>query len=135
PEAHFPPSMFVSLARKAELRYGENPHQKGAVYVAPGCGGGSVLTAQQLHGKELSYNNLLDLDSALAIVRMFGQPAASVIKHNNPCGAATASSLAEAARKALEGDPQSAFGGVLAFNRPVDLQTAERLATPGLFIE
>jgi phosphoribosylaminoimidazolecarboxamide formyltransferase/IMP cyclohydrolase len=135
PEAHFPPSMFVSLARKAELRYGENPHQKGAVYVAPGCGGVSVLTAQQLHGKELSYNNLLDLDSALTIVRMFGEPAASVIKHNNPCGAATAARLAEAAKKALDGDPQSAFGGVLAFNKSVDVATAEILATPGLFIE
>src|SRR5262245_41105402 len=135
PEAHFPPAMFVALARKTELRYGENPHQKGAVYVAPGCSGVSVLTAQQLHGKELSYNNLLDLDSALTVVRSFGEPAASVIKHNNPCGAATAASLAEAAKKALDGDPQSAFGGVLAFNKPLDKATAEVLATPGLFIE
>jgi phosphoribosylaminoimidazolecarboxamide formyltransferase/IMP cyclohydrolase len=135
PEAHFPPSMFVALARKTELRYGENPHQKGAVYVAPGCGGVSVLTADQLHGKELSYNNLLDLDSALAVVRSFSEPAASVIKHNNPCGAATAATLAEAAKKALEGDPQSAFGGVLAFNKPLDKATAEVLAVPGLFIE
>jgi phosphoribosylaminoimidazolecarboxamide formyltransferase / IMP cyclohydrolase len=135
PDAFFPPEMHLRLKRHATLRYGENPHQKGAVYVAPDCGGVSVLTAEQLNGKELSYNNLLDLDSALAIVRSFEQPAASVIKHNNPCGAATAATLAEAAQKALDGDPQSAFGGVLAFNRPVDAATAERLTAPGLFIE
>jgi len=103
--------------------------------VAPGCSGVSVLTAKQLHGKELSYNNLLDLDSALAVVRTFSAPAASVIKHNNHCGAATAARLASAAQKALGGDPQSAFGGVLAFNKAVDAATAEVLATPGLFIE
>src|SRR5205085_10466947 len=85
--------------------------------------------------KELSYSSLLDLDSALAVVRSFAEPGATVIKHNNPCGAATAISLAEAAKKALDGDPQSAFGGVLAFNKPVDAATAEVLATPGLFIE
>jgi phosphoribosylaminoimidazolecarboxamide formyltransferase/IMP cyclohydrolase len=135
PGAHFPAAMYLNLERKTELRYGENPHQKGAVYVAPGCGGVSVLTAKQLHGKELSYNNLLDLDSALAIVRPLREAAASVIKHNNPCGAAAAKSLAEAVKKALDGDPQSAFGGVLAFNREVDAATAEVLATPGLFIE
>jgi len=135
PAAHFPSQMFITLERQTQLRYGENPHQHGAVYVAPGCGGVSVLTAKQLNGKELSYNNLLDLDSALAIVRPFGEPAASVIKHNNPCGAALGRSLANAAKKALDGDPQSAFGGVLAFNKPVDAATAEVLATPGLFIE
>jgi phosphoribosylaminoimidazolecarboxamide formyltransferase / IMP cyclohydrolase len=135
PDAFFPSKMFLPLKRHAKLRYGENPHQKGAVYVAPGCGGVSVLTAEQLNGKELSYNNLLDLDSALAIVRLFAEPAASVIKHNNPCGAATAATLADAAQRALDGDPQSAFGGVLAFNRAVDAATAERLAGPGLFIE
>jgi phosphoribosylaminoimidazolecarboxamide formyltransferase / IMP cyclohydrolase len=135
PEAFFPPRMHLTLERHAELRYGENPHQKGAVYIAPDCSGVSVLTARQLNGKELSYNNLLDLDSALAIVRPFAEPAASVIKHNNPCGAATASTLAEAAAKALAGDPQSAFGGVLAFNRHVDAATAGVLAAPGLFIE
>src|SRR5207249_3742539 len=135
PESAFPPAMFLWVKRDAELRYGENPHQKGAVYVAPGCAGVSVLTARQLHGKELWYNNLLDLDSALSVVRLFVEPAASVIKHNNPCGSATAASLADAAQKALDGDPQSAFGGVLAFNRNLDAATAERLAAPGLFIE
>jgi phosphoribosylaminoimidazolecarboxamide formyltransferase/IMP cyclohydrolase len=135
PEAHFPAAMFIGLERKAELRYGENPHQRSAVYVAPGCSGVSVLSAKQLNGKELSYNNLLDLDSALVIVRSFNEPAASVIKHNNPCGAAIGATLADAAKKALDGDPQSAFGGVLAFNKSIDAATAEVLATPGLFIE
>src|SRR5688572_30029584 len=131
----FPPSMQVSLKKRMELRYGENAHQRGAVYVAPGCSGVSLVAARQLNGKELSYNNLLDLDAALTIVRLLDQPAASVIKHNNPCGAATAKTLAEAAKKALDGDPQSAFGGVLGFNRVVDTATAEVLAAPGLFIE
>ena len=93
------------------------------------------MTARQLNGKELSYNNLLDLDSALAIARSFAQPAAAVIKHNNPCGAAVAESLSVAAQRAMEGDPVSAFGSVLGFNRTVDVATAELLATPGLFVE
>jgi phosphoribosylaminoimidazolecarboxamide formyltransferase / IMP cyclohydrolase len=131
----FPPSIQISLKRRMELRYGENAHQRGAVYIDTASRGVSLITARQLNGKELSYNNLLDLDSALAVVRSFVEPAASCIKHNNPCGAATAATLAEAAQKALEGDPQSAFGGVLAFNREVDVATAERLAAPGLFIE
>jgi len=131
----FPPTLHVALERRMELRYGENAHQRGAVYADPAARGVSLIAARQLNGKELSYNNLLDLDSALAVVCGFDEPAASVIKHNNPCGAATAMTLAEAAQKALDGDPQSAFGGVLAFNRSVDLATAERLAVPGLFIE
>jgi phosphoribosylaminoimidazolecarboxamide formyltransferase/IMP cyclohydrolase len=131
----FPPSLSISLAKQADLRYGENAHQKAAVYVDRAAHGVSLVTARQHSGKELSYNNLLDLDNALAIVRAFTEPAATVIKHNNPCGAAVGADLAEAARKALDGDPLSAFGGVLAFNRVVDAATAELLATPGLFIE
>jgi phosphoribosylaminoimidazolecarboxamide formyltransferase/IMP cyclohydrolase len=134
-ETLFPPTIGLTLERQAELRYGENSHQQAAVYRLAGASGVSLVAAKQLNGKELSYNNLLDLDSALAIVRGFEQPAASVIKHNNPCGAATGAQLAQAAKKALVGDPQSAFGGVLAFNRPVDAATAEVLAEPGLFIE
>ncbi len=130
-----PASLSISLAKHAELRYGENSHQKAAVYVDGAAGGVSLVRARQLNGKELSYNNLLDLDNALAIVRSLPEPAAAVIKHNNPCGAAMAAQLAGAARRALDGDPQSAFGGVLAFNRAVDEATAEVLATPGLFIE
>jgi phosphoribosylaminoimidazolecarboxamide formyltransferase/IMP cyclohydrolase len=134
-EGTFSPSICLSLKKHSELRYGENSHQKAAVYKLAGSSGVSLVTAKQLNGKELSYNNLLDLDSALAIVRGFDQPAASVIKHNNPCGVATANSLAQAAKNALAGDPQSAFGGVLAFNRAVDAATADVLAEPGLFIE
>jgi phosphoribosylaminoimidazolecarboxamide formyltransferase/IMP cyclohydrolase len=131
----FPETIRLTLQRHAELRYGENPHQQAALYRLAGSRGASAVGARQLHGKELSFNNLLDLDSALTIVRSLSRPAAVVIKHNNPCGAAAAATLAEAAQRAVEGDPQSAFGGVLGFNRLVDVATAEYLATPGLFVE
>ncbi len=131
----FPSSMHLSLRRKTQLRYGENPHQRAAVYSDPTVRSASVVAARQLSGKELSYNNLLDLDAALEIVRGFAGPAVSVMKHNNPCGAATDDSLANACRKALAGDPLSAFGSVLGFNRTVDDETAEMLCQPGLFIE
>lgn len=137
PTLPFPSEVNLSLALVEELRYGENPHQRGALYrdVATTEIAGHIVSAKKLHGKELSYNNLLDLDSALAIVRSFAAPAGVVIKHNNPCGAAVAFELSSAAAKALAGDPQSAFGGVLAFNRPIDVPTAEVLSAPGLFIE
>jgi len=131
----FPGTVTISLSRKAVLRYGENPHQQAALYSRPDCPGASIVAAQQLHGKELSYNNLLDLDSALAIVRQFSEPAAVVIKHNNPCGAATADTLAVALQRAMDGDPLSAFGSVLGLNRTVDAATAEVLSVAGLFIE
>jgi len=131
----YPAAMSIELARVATLRYGENPHQTAALYREPSPPVGTLATAEQLNGKELSYNNLLDLDGALAVVKGLPGPSASVIKHNNPCGAASAESLAEACRRALAGDPQSAFGGIMAFNRPVDAATAEVLCEPGLFIE
>jgi phosphoribosylaminoimidazolecarboxamide formyltransferase/IMP cyclohydrolase len=132
----FPERWHVDLRRKEVLRYGENPHQKAALYAQlPAGGGANLVAAQQLAGKELSYNNLLDLDSALAIVRLLAAPGAVVIKHNNPCGAATAAELAAAARAALDGDPLSAFGSVLGFNRTIDAATAEVLAEPGRFVE
>jgi len=134
-EGDFPPAVTLSYDRRSTLRYGENPHQKAAVYVDARPTGPSVATADVLHGKELSYNNLLDLDSALAIVRQFDGPTVAVLKHNNPCGAAMADSLAEATRRAMAGDPQSAFGSVLGMNRPVDAASAEVLAEPGLFVE
>ncbi len=134
-EGPFPGTLNVSLTRKAVLRYGENPHQRAALYGDAKPGGTSLVGAQQLHGKELSYNNLLDLDSALEIVRQFSEPAVSVIKHNNPCGAAVAPTLAEALRRGLAGDPVSAFGSVLGMNRAVDAAAAEVLAEPGLFVE
>ena len=134
-EAKFPDQMTLQLERQAELRYGENPHQAAAVYQVRGATGASLMTAQQLNGKELSYNNLLDLDSALQIARSFDQPAVSVIKHNNPCGAAVAESISDATAKAMAGDPLSAFGSVLGLNREVDDATAELLSEPGLFVE
>ncbi len=131
----FPGSLHLSLQRKTQLRYGENPHQRAAVYSDPTVRSANLVAARQISGKELSYNNLLDLDSALDIVRNFGNPAVSVIKHNNPCGAATDAVLVEACRKAMDGDPLSAFGSVLGFNRTVDAETANMLCQPGLFIE
>ena len=131
----FPATITLSLRRKTSLRYGENPHQPGALYSEVAAPGANLVSARQLHGKELSYNNLLDLDSALAIARSLPCAAAAVIKHNNPCGAGSADSLSVATRKALEGDPVSAFGSVLGFNRTLDAETAELLAAPGLFVE
>jgi len=131
----FPDILDLHFKKRAPLRYGENPQQKAAFYEEPGCRHASVATAETLHGKELSYNNLLDLDSALNLVREFTTPAAVVIKHNNPCGAASAANLEEAFRKAYEGDPLSAYGGVLGFNRELDEATARQITEPNRFIE
>jgi phosphoribosylaminoimidazolecarboxamide formyltransferase/IMP cyclohydrolase len=131
----FPAQLTIALRREATLRYGENPHQAAALYALPGASPGSLVRAEKLHGKELSYNNLLDLDSALAVARSLPAPGVAVLKHNNPCGAATADSLGEAMRRAWEGDPLSAFGSVLGFNVPVDAAAAEFLAEPGRFVE
>jgi len=134
-EEPFPEHLRLSLKRQSQLRYGENPHQAAALYRLNDHRGVSLATARQLHGKELSYNNILDLDSALGLVRGQAQPAVVVIKHNNPCGAAADQLLAGALKKALAGDPLSAFGSVLGFNRPLDVACAEALCEPGLFIE
>ena len=115
---------------KQPLRYGENPHQQAAFYIEPGITRPCVATAEQLHGKELSYNNILDLDSALNLAREFAGPACVVVKHNNPCGAATAAKLADAFNLAWDGDPLSAFGGIIAFNQPVDADTASAIMDP-----
>ena len=131
----FPPVIAPRFERRGVLRYGENPHQRAAFYVEPATAGPNLATATSIHGKELSYNNLLDLDSALRLVRHFAEPAATILKHNNPCGAAVADTLAEAFELAYEGDPVSAFGGIVGMNRPVDRATAERLVVPGRFIE
>jgi phosphoribosylaminoimidazolecarboxamide formyltransferase/IMP cyclohydrolase len=133
--ASYPARLSIGLNRVETLRYGENPHQTAALYAEASPPSGTLVEAKQLNGKELSYNNLLDLDGALAVVRGLDAPAASVVKHNNPCGAAAAETLAEACKRALAGDPQSAFGGIIGFNRTVDAATAEVLAEPGLFIE
>ena len=120
-----PAVLQIRAEKRMDLRYGENPHQQAALYATPGAG---IAGAAQLHGKELSYNNLVDLDAAWQLVGEFDRPAAAIIKHTNPCGCAEQASLAEAYRKAHECDPVSAFGGVLGFNRAVDEETAREVA-------
>jgi phosphoribosylaminoimidazolecarboxamide formyltransferase/IMP cyclohydrolase len=117
----------VSLEKVRDLRYGENPHQRGALYRRTGEAAYGVAGAQVLHGKELSYNNLLDSDSAWNLVLEFDLPAASVIKHTNPCGVAQSDTLLSAYTLARDCDPVSAFGSVVALNRPVDTSTAEEI--------
>lgn len=134
-EGPFPATLWFNLPLKAVLRYGENPHQQAALYASSDGQGANLVSALKLHGKELSYNNYLDLDAALGIVRMLREPAAAVIKHTNPCGAAVDSVLANALRNALAGDPVSAFGSVIGLNRVVDAETANVLTEPGLFVE
>jgi phosphoribosylaminoimidazolecarboxamide formyltransferase/IMP cyclohydrolase len=130
-----PPRLELAFERRSVLRYGENPHQAGAFYVEPAPPAGCLADAAVLHGKELSYNNLLDLDSALNLVRELSEPAAVVIKHNNACGCAIGATLEQAFRKAYEGDPLSAYGGVLGFNRAVDEATAMQITEPNRFVE
>jgi phosphoribosylaminoimidazolecarboxamide formyltransferase / IMP cyclohydrolase len=134
-ESALPTVLDLHFERKQALRYGENPHQQAAFYIDPACRYACVSTAEVLHGKELSFNNILDLDSALNLVREFAEPAAVVIKHNNPCGAAVGEVLDHAFAKAYEGDPLSAYGGVLAFNREVDEYTARLVTEPNRFVE
>ncbi len=131
----FPERLTLSFNKKQGLRYGENPHQHASFYVEASSQHACVADAEVLHGKELSYNNIMDLDSALNLVREFIEPAAVVIKHGNPCGAATASQLVDAFTRAYEGDPLSAFGGILGFNRAVDEATAMQITEPNRFIE
>jgi len=133
PAPHFPPLLSLRFEKASDLRYGENPHQEAAFYRDPGVPPGSVAGATQLQGKELSFNNLLDLDAAWRLVCEFSSPGAAIIKHNSPCGAAVATTLADAFLRAREADPLSAFGGVLALNRPLDVATA--LEIGDLFLE
>jgi phosphoribosylaminoimidazolecarboxamide formyltransferase/IMP cyclohydrolase len=127
--AGFPDVLTVQWKLERPLRYGENPHHAAAYYVDANPEAGSLARAEVLQGKELSYNNLLDLDAALGAVREFELPAAVVVKHNNPCGVAVdAASLSAAYIKARECDPVSAFGGIVALNRPVDGALAAQLA-------
>ena len=130
-----PARVLLPMERRTALRYGENPHQAATLYTIPAAGPHSLVNAEQLNGKELSYNNLLDLDAALAIARSLPKPGVAVLKHNNPCGAATADSVGEAVGKAWEGDPVSAFGSVIGVNVTVDEAMAEFLAEPGRFVE
>jgi len=128
-----PESFTLSLLRKQELRYGENPHQSAALYIPTGKTPEGLAAAKQLQGKDLSYNNYVDLEAARSLVAEFERPAAVIIKHNNPCGVAEQASLEEAYTKAFACDPLSSFGGVLAFNHIVDGATAE--AVSKLFVE
>ncbi|MCH8684143.1 bifunctional phosphoribosylaminoimidazolecarboxamide formyltransferase/IMP cyclohydrolase [Pedomonas mirosovicensis] len=124
----FPETLTVSAAKVAELRYGENPHQTAAVYRSPKAEPG-LVGACQVQGKELSFNNFNDTDAALELISEFdaSQPAIAIIKHANPCGVATGATLEEAYRKALTCDPVSAFGGIIAANRPLDGATARAI--------
>lgn len=125
PPPALPDVLDIRLEKALALRYGENPHQSAALYSDRTAG---IAGARQLHGKELSYNNLVDLDAAWQLAAEFDRPAAAIIKHTNPCGCAEQETLAEAYRKAFECDPVSAYGGVLGFNRPLDEETAREIA-------
>jgi phosphoribosylaminoimidazolecarboxamide formyltransferase/IMP cyclohydrolase len=123
----FPETYTVTYEKVQELRYGENPHQKAAFYRKPLAGEGNITTAEQLHGKELSYNNINDANAALQIVKEFSEPAVVAVKHMNPCGVGIGSTIEEAYRKAYEADPTSIFGGIVAANREIDGATARLL--------
>jgi len=129
--ATFPGTLRFSFQKTLDLRYGENPHQKAAMY-SDGSGQG-VANARHLQGKELSYNNIVDLQAAWDLAQEFEEPVVAIIKHTNPCGTATGKRLAEACKRALECDPVSAFGGVIGVNRPVDAEAAEEMHK--LFLE
>jgi len=125
--------MDINLVQQASLRYGENPQQKAGLYCPRFVEPGGVVAAEQLHGKHLSFNNYLDLDASSKLVREFDEIACAIIKHTNPCGSATGETVKEAYLKALSCDPVSAFGSIIAFNRPVSVEAAEALSE--LFVE
>ena len=127
-ESPFTQELTIGLEKLFDLRYGENPHQQAALYALSSTSGG-LAGARQLHGKELSYNNLLDADGAWTTVADFAEPAVAVVKHTNPCGLAIHDDMAEAYRRAYNGDPVSAFGGIVAFNRPVTAAAAEAMGS------
>src|SRR5579864_9464797 len=130
-ESGFPNTLRLQFHKTLDLRYGENPHQKAAMY-SDGSGAG-VANGRQLQGKELSYNNIVDLQAAWDLAQEFDDPVVAIIKHTNPCGTATGKTLSEAYKRALECDPVSAFGGVIGVNRPIDLEAAEEMHK--LFLE
>ena len=134
PEPMLPTRFALDLDRRLTLRYGENPHQAAAMYAPIGTNLG-LAGLRQRCGKELSYNNLLDLDAAVRLANLVADPAAVVIKHTNPCGAASDTTVAAALATAMAADPTSAFGSIVAVNRTFDRAAAEVLLTPGLFVE
>ncbi|MGH8160806.1 MAG: bifunctional phosphoribosylaminoimidazolecarboxamide formyltransferase/IMP cyclohydrolase [Gammaproteobacteria bacterium] len=133
-EARFPDTFTPRFERRAVLRYGENPHQRAALYAELGAGAGTVVGARQLQGKPLSFNNLADADAAYVLACAFERPACAIVKHANPCGVALAATIEEAYRQAFACDPASAFGGIVAFNRPLDA-TAARAILDNQFAE
>ena len=126
-----PETLVLEFYRTKQLRYGENPHQKGAFYASANPPKGTVASARQLSGRDLSFTNILDLDAALELVKDFDKPAAAIIKHTNPCGVATAETLVEAFISAREADNISRFGGIIAVNRRLDAETAREITRMG----
>ena len=124
PPGAFPRTLNLQYAKAQEMRYGENPHQSAAFYVEHASAKASVATARQIQGKALSFNNVADTDAALECVKSFEEPACVIVKHANPCGVAVADSIRDAYDRAFATDPTSAFGGIIAFNRPLDGETA-----------
>jgi phosphoribosylaminoimidazolecarboxamide formyltransferase/IMP cyclohydrolase len=129
PAEPFPPTLPLVYEKIQDLRYGENPHQQAAFYRESGATGSSVAGAKMLQGKELSFNNIADTDTAVECVRVFSEPACVIVKHANPCGVATSVSLVDAYDRAYRTDPTSAFGGIIAFNRELDEATAVAIAS------
>jgi phosphoribosylaminoimidazolecarboxamide formyltransferase/IMP cyclohydrolase len=123
----FPADLNLSFRKHLDLRYGENPHQQAAFYTDPRAIGASVTGARQIQGKELSYNNIVDGDTALECVRQFDSAACVIVKHANPCGAARGDTIADAYARAYRTDPTSAYGGIIAFNRELDAATARAI--------
>ncbi|WP_293446344.1 bifunctional phosphoribosylaminoimidazolecarboxamide formyltransferase/IMP cyclohydrolase [Persephonella sp.] len=130
----FPEELCIPVRKRSSLRYGENPHQEAAVYVSPTENNGlSIAESEVLHGKEMSYNNFLDVEAAVNLVKEFDETACVIVKHNNPCGVAVRDNQVDAYTEALSRDPKSAFGGIVAFNKPVELETAKVLTE--IFLE
>ncbi|MEC5345203.1 bifunctional phosphoribosylaminoimidazolecarboxamide formyltransferase/IMP cyclohydrolase [Brenneria populi] len=127
PSGRFPRTLNLNFVKKQDMRYGENSHQQAAFYIEENLTEASVATAQQLQGKALSYNNIADTDAALECVKEFAQAACVIVKHANPCGVAIGDSILDAYERAYKTDPTSAFGGIIAFNRELDAQTAQAI--------
>jgi phosphoribosylaminoimidazolecarboxamide formyltransferase/IMP cyclohydrolase len=132
-DSALPENLHLNFRKLMDLRYGENPHQKAALYLNPAARGRGLAWARQLQGKELSFNNLVDLEAAWRLISEFDEPTTAIMKHTNPCGIASGATLAESYARALQVDPVSAFGSVIAFNRRLDAPTAEAMAK--LFVE
>ncbi|MFK7794071.1 MAG: bifunctional phosphoribosylaminoimidazolecarboxamide formyltransferase/IMP cyclohydrolase [Gammaproteobacteria bacterium] len=126
-ETAFPETLHLAFNKKQAMRYGENPHQSASFYAERNPSEGSVAAAKFIQGKELSFNNIADTDAALQCVKQFTTPACVIVKHANPCGVAVAESITDAYQKAYTTDPTSAFGGIIAFNRPLDANTAKQI--------